>query len=199
MLSLHSLDVGILQMKTNYISIYENALSDDECDTIINEFDKNKKHQRKGRSGNGKIQKKTKMSTDITYSIETDCVTSNILSKSLDDHIQKYITDYPDVDYHMNKWSCVPDYNIQRYNPGEGFYKPHCENCDKLSSYRVLVWMFYLNTVPDGGTLFPTLEIGIKANKGRLVVWPAYWTHIHMGEISNRYIKYIATGWYGYS
>ena len=59
MLSPHSLDVGILQMKTNYISIYENALSDDECDTIINEFDKNKKHQRKGRSGNGKIQKKT--------------------------------------------------------------------------------------------------------------------------------------------
>ena len=203
-LSHHSLDVriGIIYRQSkvhlNYIAIYENALSDDECDLIIDQFEQEKQLHHKGCSGNGKVKSKTKKSTDITYNINSDCITSQIISDHLEDHVEKYVMQYPDINNYMKQWQCVSDYNIQRYFPGEGFYKPHCENCDKRSSYRVLVWMFYLNDVPDGGTLFPTLEVGIKAKKGRLVLWPSYWTHIHMGQISHTHMKYIATGWFGF-
>jgi len=29
-----------------------------------------------------------------------------------------------------------------------------------------------------------------------LVIWPAYWTHLHKGQISQSQTKYITTGWY---
>ena len=59
--------------------------------------------------------------------------------------------------------------------------------------------MFYLNSVDDGGTLFPLYDIGIKAVEGRLVIWPAYWTHAHRGQISQTKTKYIATGWFSFT
>ena len=36
----------------------------------------------------------------------------------------------------------------------------------------------------------------INAKKGLTLIWPAYWTHTHKGQISNKNEKYIATGWY---
>ena len=60
-----------------------------------------------------------------------------------------------------------------------------------------MVWMIYLNTVTkDGGTYFSNYDKTINAVQGRLVIWPAYWTHTHRGVISTEQIKYIATGWF---
>ena len=62
---------------------------------------------------------------------------------------------------------------------------------------RVLVWMFFLNTVTDGGgTYFSSYDLTVDAVEGRLVIWPAYWTHCHKGIVSKSQTKYIATGWY---
>ena len=36
----------------------------------------------------------------------------------------------------------------------------------------------------------------VDAVEGRLVIWPAYWTHIHCGIVSKTQTKYIATGWF---
>ena len=51
----------------------------------------------------------------------------------------------------------------------------------------------------------PTILVGktgtgktTKAKEGRLIIWPAYWTHRHHGIVSKSQIKYIATGWYKY-
>ena len=63
---------------------------------------------------------------------------------------------------------------------------------------RVLVWMFYLNDVNDGGTRFTNYNKIINATKGRLVLWTPYWTHTHHGIISRTQTKYIATGWYSF-
>lgn len=182
----------------NFISIYENALTNEECDKIIDEFESSPEYHEKGKSGQSEIKEHVKKSTDITYDINKKSITSEIISKSLQKHVDKYIVEYPDLDERLNKWTCVPYFNVQKYEPNEGFFKPHCENCDKESSYRVLVWMYYLNDVPNGGTLFPTLEVGINAIKGRLVLWPSYWTHVHMGQISETHTKYIVTGWHGF-
>ena len=57
--------------------------------------------------------------------------------------------------------------------------------------------MFYLNTVTDdGGTYFSNYDLTLDAVEGRLVIWPAYWTHFHKGIVSASQEKYIATGWY---
>tara|TARA_B000000532_G_scaffold227648_1_gene206788 strand:+ start:86 stop:643 length:558 start_codon:yes stop_codon:yes gene_type:complete len=182
--------------KFNFISIFDNALSEEECQLIIDEFEKNP-DKLPGCCDDG-VHENIKKSTDITYDITEDTDTTLIIGARLEEHMKKYIEEYPDVDFMLHSWSCVRGFNIQKYQPNEGFFTNHCENLCKDSSYRVLVWMFYLNTVPDGGTIFPTLDIKIEAITGRLVIWPAYWTHVHRGEISKSHIKYIATGWHSF-
>jgi len=106
-----------------------------------------------------------------------------------------YLNDQP-------KWACYKDFNIQKYNPGGGFYETHCEHSptsedgDGMYSNRILSWMFYLNDVTDkGGTHFPIQNITLKARQGDLYIWPAGWTHMHCGVPSPTQTKYIATGW----
>lgn len=85
---------------------------------------------------------------------------------------------------------------IQKYEPNEGFFSWHFERSnDRIAMSRELVFMTYLNDVPDGGTHFYSQKRLIKAKKGKTVIWPAGFTHVHKGQISKKHIKYIATGW----
>ena len=71
---------------------------------------------------------------------------------------------------------------------------------DSFTANRILAWMFYLNTVTDGGgTYWDNYDLTMNAVKGRLVIWPAYFTHFHKGIVSKTETKYIATGWFQYS
>ena len=57
--------------------------------------------------------------------------------------------------------------------------------------------MIYLNTVNDGGgTAFPHQNMVLKAEEGKGVIWPAYWTHFHKGCPAPNEEKMIITGWY---
>ncbi len=180
----------------SYISIFDNALTKNECNEIISIFEENKTKQKQGTSGGHKIQPSTKKSTDISCFLYDGSRISEIISTSLKIYVRKYSEQYPEIDFSIKPWSCYNYYNLQKYNPNEGYFKTHCEAADNESSSRVLVWMFYLNDVKDGGTLFPSYNIGVNAVQGRLVIWPPYWTHTHRGQISTTDTKYIATGWH---
>ncbi len=180
----------------NFISIFDNTISEEECKQIIYEFEDSKEKQVEGKVGDNKIKIGTKKSTDISYSFRDNSSTTKIISKSLQKYVNEYINEYPELDTHVGSWTTFDYFNVQKYKPQEGYFKTHCEVVDIKSATRILVWMFYLNSVEDGGTLFPQYEIGIKAIQGRLVIWPAYWTHLHKGQISQTQTKYITTGWY---
>ena len=180
---------------SNFISIYDNALDKNFCTQIIEDFENDKENQTEGKSGNHQIKLHVKKSTDINHSFTDNSSTSKIISSCLRTYIQEYKKVYPDIDA-LPPWRITNVYNIQKYNPSDGYYKTHCEVTDRLSGKRVLVWMIYLNSVNDGGTLFPSYDIGVQAMQGRLVLWPPYWTHHHKGQISHTKTIYIATGWY---
>ena len=64
----------------------------------------------------------------------------------------------------------------------------------------MLVWTVYLNDIDKGGeTEFLYQSERIKAKKGRVVFFPANWTHIHRGNPPLSETKYIATGWYNFT
>jgi prolyl 4-hydroxylase len=85
--------------------------------------------------------------------------------------------------------------NIQYYKPKQGYPALHYERGEAFPA-RQLVYMLYCNTVTDkGGTEFPYQNITLSAVKGKLVIWPAEFTHPHRGIISNTQEKYIVTGW----
>ena len=109
--------------------------------------------------------------------------------------LENYVKKYPDVN-RLARFTLTSQYNIQHYKKGGGFKKWHCERTEIQSSKRVLVFMTYLNDVPDGGTMFRNQDLIIPAKKGLTLIWPAEWTHTHKGQISNTKEKYIVTGWY---
>ena len=90
--------------------------------------------------------------------------------------------------------------SMQHYEKGGGFKKWHTERINSLpgSVYRHLVFMTYLNDVPDGGTEWYHQDLYIPAKKGYTVVWPADWTHFHRGRVSETSEKKIITGWLSY-
>ena len=86
---------------------------------------------------------------------------------------------------------------IQHYKPGQGFRPWHSER-SFMTMNRQFVYMTYLNDVPDGGTHFYYQDLTIKAEKGKTIIWPADYTHIHKSQISNTSEKYIVTGGFSY-
>ena len=183
----------------NFIGIYDDAISSTECDTIIKWSETN--DWWRGSFGDDEIDFTMKKAWQIsTNVIEPPYYVQDIIRKGLNNSIVIYKETYSDVNRGAGcTWNVQSYYNIQKYDPGDGYYGLHCENDGIGSRNRVLAWMFYLNTVTDkGGTYFSSYDKTIKAKKGRLVIWPAYWTHSHKGIPSPTQTKYIATGWYAY-
>jgi hypothetical protein len=92
-----------------------------------------------------------------------------------------------------------PIFNLQRYAPGEGFRRWHCDwtISDEATEpvHRVLAWILYCNSLPEGGTEFHWQEHHEEAERGKLVIFPAGLSHIHRGRVSEMHSKTIATGW----
>ena len=85
---------------------------------------------------------------------------------------------------------------IQKTKPKQGYHWFHGENVSYNSRNIILAWMVYLNDVDSGGeTEFLYQQLKIKPKRGRVVIWPGSFTHLHRGNppMSD---KYIATGWY---
>jgi hypothetical protein len=92
-----------------------------------------------------------------------------------------------------------PIFNLQRYAPGEGFKRWHCdwtlsEEATEPQA-RVLAWILYCNGLPDGGTEFHWQGHHEEAERGKLLIFPAGVSHIHRGRVSQEHSKTIATGW----
>ena len=92
-----------------------------------------------------------------------------------------------------------PIFNLQRYAPGEGFKRWHCDWTISEEAtepvHRVLAWILYCNDVPNGGTEFHWQAHHEPAERGKLVIFPAGPSHIHRGRVSEEHTKTIATGW----
>ena len=187
----------------NFIGIYDDALSVDECKYILDFFDNARKCEdsseflcKKDGTTADRINKNVKDSTDIAMTFNhSNHEINQIIMKSLASNTRKYVEDNSELKL-ISSWGILDSYNIQKYEPNKGYYALHCENCDIVTNKRVLVWMFYLNSVSDGGTYFSNYDFTLDAVEGRLAIWPAYWTHFHKGIISASQEKYIATGWY---
>jgi hypothetical protein len=86
---------------------------------------------------------------------------------------------------------------VQKTPTGGGYHMWHDENGSMKSNNRVAVWMLYLNDDFEGGeTEFLYYKKRIKAERGKLLIWPAGYTHCHKGNMVLSGNKYIVTGWF---
>ncbi len=183
----------------DFISVYDNALTSEECEMIISYFNiSDDIHP--GCQGNAKEDKSAKDSLDVFCNFAWKNNINETILRSLEECGLQYVKENPQVNNQLSKWQIDPEYNIQKYDPTQGYHKLHCENDGRDTSYRMMVWMIYLNTVTDGGgTYFDNYDRITDAVEGRVVLWPAGWTHCHKGIVSNTQTKYIATGWFSFT
>ena len=109
--------------------------------------------------------------------------------------IMHYIEEYPQL-YQANLLST--DLKVQKTPPGGGYHIWHYENSTMVHAMREIVWMIYLNDMPegDGCTEFLYQKRRITPKTGTVVIWPAAFTHTHKGNTVFSQDKYILTGWY---
>ncbi len=182
----------------NCIYIKENAVSDKNCDTLIDSFHKNSWLHTSGTINDGDEDASKKASTDAGLSfddyIEDELPFIKALQKSLD----AWVEDCPGL-YEQDSFGICSRHNLQWYKPGEGYHQPHCEwsVVNEGTIKRMAAWMFYLNDVEEGGgTEFPHQEFIAQPKRGTLVCFPAQWTHYHKGIVAPKEDKYILTGWF---
>jgi hypothetical protein len=87
---------------------------------------------------------------------------------------------------------------LQRYIMKEGKYVYHHDfSIDyKKQKNRIITYLWYLNDVEEGGeTDFPDINIKVKPEIGKLLLFPASWNFPHCGKMPISSNKYIVTGW----
>lgn len=166
------------------------------CDDILKEQQGKKKllyqeAKRKNIKGYDKI-----LLHQLSYDLLNRYVTE--LEKCKQDYIKQYpiLKTVPNITIeHVDN---IPYINLQKYAPGSSYNVEHCENdTHPLFRTRIMVFMTYLNDIQeDGGTHFPYQNFTAKPTKGLTLIWPAYFTHTHIGVPAPKEVKYILTGWF---
>ena len=185
----------LTEVKENsFIFEKQNALPAELCDDMIQRFEAQTDEQYQGRIGQTASQDNSiKKTTDLVVSGKDHWKdVDNNLFRSMGIAIKEFREAYP---YFKGPFKDM-GYGIQRYNPGE-YYHWHIDGGSHDFSQRQLVAIWYLNDVPGPGgeTEFLFQNVKIKPEKGKLVLFPPFWTHEHRAVTLNEGIKYIATTW----
>ncbi|MEZ5536846.1 MAG: 2OG-Fe(II) oxygenase [Thiolinea sp.] len=181
----------------SFIFAWPNALPDFLCDNMVERFEQNQQDQYEGRIGQT-------MGSDRSVKKTTDLVVSgsdkphwkdvdNNLHRSLSLALREFREAYP---FFKGPFKDL-GYNLQRYQPGE-YYHWHIDGGSHQFAERQLVALWYLNDVPEaagGSTDFLYQDIRVQPEKGKLVLFPPFWTHEHRAAELHAGVKYIATTW----
>ncbi len=92
------------------------------------------------------------------------------------------------------------DYSVRVYHKGDGYFKKHCDQTAGANVHRVFGFIGYLNDVDEGGgTDFGQLEVYVKPEKGKVVMFPCNYLFEHEGTVPVSGDKYIMTCFINYT
>ena len=172
-----------------FISVWDNALEDEWCDKLIGMFDEQESLHQKT------VHPEFRSFTELNFfnpqlGSEFEEASMYLLSK-VSEYVESYrrhnnIVFFPSQCHNE-------EVRMKKYVAGsEDDFKYHADVGDYASARRFLVCFFYLNDVEEGGqTAFPDYNTSIEAKKGRLAIFPPFWTHPHSGQPAISNDKYI--------
>ncbi|KID57842.1 proline hydroxylase [Pseudoalteromonas luteoviolacea] len=218
---------------TDFIRVYDNALSAEFCNKFMQTFDESP-HLAQGQTSGG-VDLSKKVSQDLYLNNhpeyqsqlrEIEQATSKYLFEYIEEHFFMMLGAFGLNVYHPQTGQPVnltmdnfeeigkPQLPIltqqlfrlgpiqaQKYPVNKGGYPYwHSEVYPQLhhneALHRVLLFMFYLNDVEDGGeTEFFYQNKKLTPKQGSMVIAPSYFTHTHRGNMPLSNDKYILTSW----
>jgi hypothetical protein len=203
----------------NYIYTNANSLSPEMCNLIIENFE-NESEKYEGVTASG-LNKTIKDTMDFNipennineknYKYKNWPKIHKLLESELNRNVKIYISQITNfinnghkIENSKNKYQCFvngyltnDNFMIQRYLKNEGRYIYH-DDFDvnwNNKQYRVITFLWYLNTVDEGGETELWCSYNIKPEAGKLLLFPSSWTFPHRGKMPISDNKYIITGW----
>jgi len=167
-----------------YISYWDNVLSKDVCDEIINRFENNVTQQKDTLIENHRHFTEI----NINHFQKTWSDIQNILFDKVNEVLPKYTSMFNIDPIVWPEQFNFEQFRIKRYEPNDiDEFKFHSDIGNYESARRFLVFFWYLNNVEKGGeTCFQSnpksrIEFSCKPVTGRMIVFPASWTYPHSG------------------
>jgi len=175
----------------HFILEINNQLSADVCAFMIEKFEQDT-HKQPGTVGAG-YRPDIKRSLDLFL---TDLPEWKDIDTLLFEHLTSAVKLYSDKFPILERFRLRDrGYQIQRTEVGE-HYTWHADVGNKHGRDRVYVAIWYLNNVVEGGeTEFKYQEYKVTPQVGKLVLFPAGWTHVHQGVSPISNTKYICVAW----
>jgi len=195
--------------------IYEkqDSISKEICNSIIELFEENIDNQCPGVTSSGQ---NPDVKDTMDFAIPKDALYNedsswnsicNALTESLQNNINVYLkglnNSHPyfvedNYKFIPAKYLTEEHYQIQKYKKGQGKYRYHEDfiaNWERRQ-FRVITFLWYLNTVEEGGETELLGTSIVKPEAGKLLLFPASWTFPHRGKMPISDDKYIVTGWF---
>ena len=185
------------------IGIFPEVYPSGFCDHVIKEFNRNQS------LGAGTIRDNDKHDVEdfhifangenIEFDLFQEKKTSGLFYQGLQQCFETYENEFSVMK--ATRLSCK-NMKIQKTTQGGGYHTWHSEQGNGGKGNRGLVYMLYLNTLPqeaNGETEFLYHQRRINPVGNTMVLWPAAFTHAHRGNpVYGDNTKYIITGWFHY-
>ena len=184
----------------NFIGIYDNYISEEECNKAIELFETQSKFNKTINRMSGENAPITKKKDEQYFAA----------GENIDiwwDELKTLIFNY---DLAWNNYALTTgaresfgndfkytNIKIQKTLPTEGYHIWHVEhNKGFHTEPRAFAFTIYLNDVEEGGeTEFLHFSKRVKPKKGRIVIWPGSFPYVHRGNPPLSGEKYIITSW----
>jgi hypothetical protein len=188
-------------MFEDFVGIWDNVLTPQECQIYIDYFENLKaldlSHTRqKLKDGHRHIKE-----DETVFLLQYNTLPLHKKNPVMDTFLEKFWGCYDD---YVKQFSILADIEmhgimsarLQKTLAGQGYHQWHFESAATEVSTRICTWTLYLNDVEHGGeTEYLYQKRRVSAKAGRIVIWPAGFTHTHRGNPPLSGEKYIITGW----
>jgi hypothetical protein len=185
---------------TNFIGVYDNYITKDECDKAIQLYEEqNKFNNTLNRIASEKqsiLQKQDQQFFAVNNNIDIWWESLKSMMVNFDLAWNHYVKNTGadeayGIPFHFTSLK------IQKTLPTEGYHIWHIEHNKGFDNEpRAFVFSIYLNDVEEGGeTEFLHFSKRVKPKTGRIVIWPAAFPYLHRGNPPLSGEKYILTSW----
>lgn len=164
----------------HYVQCFDDALKPDFCQRMVESFNRlSRFHARGGRGGVTQLEESAWTELNVTKA--ADASFEAFFREQAMRHLALY-NERVALTLPIPPRSRLENLRIKRYSVDAGDrFQPHFDALDYCSN-RYMVFLWYLNDVSEGGeTEFCDLGLRIKAQQGRLLMFPPYWMFQHAG------------------
>ena len=191
-------------MFTDFIGVFENVLTTEECQRFIDYFEQMKSLNLVYNRQDLKDAVAHKKDDETLFILENSMLPLVKQNPIMETFTKKF---WPCYQEYCNEFSILQEVEthgiisarLQKTEPGGGYHMWHFESSSTVVATRIIAWGLYLNDIDLGGeTEFLYQRRRFTPKAGRLVIWPAGFTHTHRGNPPLSNSKYLLTGWLEY-